>query len=167
MDPEVVFDNYRHTITDHYFDMRGRVGRSQFWYFILAYIVGAIAAAILGAVLPLPLGEIYNLALLFPVACIGARRLQDTGRDGKLVWALIILGFVSQVGDILAGASYLALGAWSLIFLAPQLILLKLALLVVSIVLIYFWCQPGDVGDNAYGPPPPMFNPSVRASSSP
>jgi len=167
MDPHVIFENYRRTITDHYFDMRGRVGRGQFWYFILAYILGAIVAAILGAVVPLPLSEIYNLALLFPVACIGARRLQDTGRDGKLVWALIILGFVSQAADMLAGASVLALGSWSLIFLAPQLVVIKLALLAVSIVLIYFWSQRGDPDDNAYGPPPPVFDPSARISPSP
>jgi uncharacterized membrane protein YhaH (DUF805 family) len=30
------------------------------------------------------------------------------------------------------------------------------------VVLIYFWCQPGDPGDNAYGPPPPIFDPSVK-----
>ena len=36
--------------------------------------------------------------------------------------------------------------------------------LVVSVVLIYFWCQPGDPLPNAYGPPPPMFDPSQRAA---
>ena len=28
---------------------------------------------------------------------MGARRLQDTGRDGKLVWVFMIAGFISQV----------------------------------------------------------------------
>ena len=167
MDPQAIFENFRRTVSEHYFDLHGRVGRSQFWYFVLAYVIGALAAAILGAALPLPVAEIYNLALLFPVAGIGARRLQDTGRDGKLVWAFIILGFVSQVVEILAGASYAALGSWSLVFLAPQLFLIKLALLVVSLVLIYFWCQPGDPNANAYGPPSPVFDPSHRVSPAP
>ena len=39
--------------------------------------------------------------------------------------------------------------------------LISLALLVVSVVLIYFWCQPGDPLPNAYGPPPPNFDPAT------
>ena len=45
----------------------------------------------------LPLGELYNLAVLLPAAGIGARRLQDTGRNGKLVWALFMLAAISQI----------------------------------------------------------------------
>jgi uncharacterized membrane protein YhaH (DUF805 family) len=162
MDFQAIFENFRHTVTEHYFDTRGRVGRSQFWYFVLAYVVGALVASIVGAVIFVPVGHLYNLAMLFPLAGMGARRLQDIGRDGKLIWVMLMLGFVSQVLDILAGASAFALGPWSLIFLAPQLALLHLALLVASVVFIYFWCQPGDSGDNAYGPPPPVFDPSVK-----
>lgn len=167
MDPQAIFENFRRTVTEHYFDMHGRVGRAQFWYFILAYVIGGLIAAILGAATFVPLSEIYNLAMLFPLAGMGARRLQDTGRDGKLIWILLILGFVSQVAGILAGASYHAWGAWSLIFLGPQLALLHLALGIASLVLIYFWCQPGNASDNAYGPPPPVFDPSTRVSPSP
>ena len=84
MDIQAIFDNYRRTITEHYFDMHGRVGRAQFWYFMLAVLAGAILISILQAVTFLPLLVIYHLAMLLPVAGMGARRLQDTGRDGKL-----------------------------------------------------------------------------------
>ena len=47
MDPQAIFDNYRRAVTQHYFDMAGRVGRSEFWYFVLANFVFAIIAAIL------------------------------------------------------------------------------------------------------------------------
>jgi uncharacterized membrane protein YhaH (DUF805 family) len=42
------------------------------------------------------------------------------------------------------------------------LILINLALVIACIVLIYFWCQPGDPGDNAYGPSPPVFEPAAK-----
>jgi uncharacterized membrane protein YhaH (DUF805 family) len=32
----------------------------------------------------------------------------------------------------------------------------------VAVVLIYFWCQPGDPASNAYGPVPPVFDPAVK-----
>jgi uncharacterized membrane protein YhaH (DUF805 family) len=75
MDPKAIFDNFRRTVTEHYFDMNGRVGRSQFWYFVLANVVFAIAAAILQSVTFLPLAAVYNLAMLLPGAGMGARRL--------------------------------------------------------------------------------------------
>ena len=43
----------------------------------------------------------------------------------------------------------------------------NVAALVVALVLIYFWCQPGDAGDNAYGPAPVAFDPSSRVSPTP
>src|ERR1700729_7047 len=79
MDPQAIFDNYRRIVTRHYFDMTGRVGRSEFWYFVLANFVFAVIAAILQSVTFLPLLAIYNLAMILPSAGMGARRLQDTG----------------------------------------------------------------------------------------
>ena len=166
MDLQAIFDNYRRTITDHYFDMNGRVGRPQFWYFVLANFVAAILAHIVGRIVLLPVGQIYNLAVLLPAMSIGARRLQDTGRDGKLVWALLILVAISQILGILTALAFLFTGLFGFLFL-PGLGVIGLITLVVAVVLIYFWCQPGTAGDNAYGPPPPVFDPSVRVSPSP
>ena len=167
MDLQAIFDNYRRTITEHYFDMNGRVGRSQFWYFVLAFIAFAIVAAILQSVVFLPLLAIYHLAMLLPIAGMGARRLQDIGRDGKLVWIFVIAGFISQFLTMMAAVSFFTLGFLSFLFFGPLLMLIHLALAIACIVLIYFWCQPGTAGDNAYGPPPPVFDPSVRVSPSP
>lgn len=89
------------------------------------------------------------------------------GRDGKLVWLFIIAGFVSQICSLVAALSFYTLGLLSVFLFGPSLILVNLALLVACIVLIYFCCLPGDPGDNAYGPPPPVFDPSIRASPMP
>lgn len=168
MDFQAIFDNFRTTVTDHYFDMNGRVGRPQFWYFVAAYIAFSIAAGLLRLVTFLPLREVYFLAMLLPTAGITARRLQDTGRDGRLVWIFIIAGFVSQICSLVMSLSFFALGGFlSFLLFGPSLILVNLALLAACAVLIYFCCLPGDAGDNAYGPPPPTFDPSVRVPSSP
>ena len=124
--------------------------------------VFAIIATILQSVTFLPLIAIYNLAMLFPTAGMGARRLQDIGRDGKLIWIFLIAGFISQIIAILTMMSWFWLGFLSFFLFGPMVVLINLALLVACVVLIYFWCQPGDPGDNAYGPPPPVFDPSVK-----
>src|SRR3954470_4791115 len=138
MDVQAIWDNFRRTVTEHYFDMSGRVGRAQFWYFVLANIVIAIGLMIVQAVVFLPLVALYNLAMLLPSAGMGARRLQDTGRDGKIVWAFIIVAFVSQ---FLAAITLLnAMSVGGLLFFGPLLALswlISLAFLVVAIVLIY------------------------------
>jgi uncharacterized membrane protein YhaH (DUF805 family) len=167
MDPHAIFDNYRRAVTQHYFDMSGRVGRPEFWYFVLANFVIAIIAAILQRVTFLPLLAIYNLAMLLPTAGMGARRLQDTGRDGRLIWVFIIAGFISQLISAMAMMSFLMLGLLSVLLFGPLVMLINLVFLVACIALIYFCCQPGDSGSNAYGPPPPTFDPSVRVSPTP
>jgi len=167
MDPQALIGLYRRTITEHYFDMNGRVGRAQFWYFMLVVFVFAIVVAILQSVIFLPLMVIYHLAMLLPVAGMGARRLQDTGRDGKLIWVFVFAGFISLFLWLMTMVSFFTLGFLSFLFFGPLLFLVHLALGVACIVLIYFWCQPGTAGDNAYGPPSAVFDPSVRVSPSP
>lgn len=169
MDFQAIFDNFRTTVTEHYFDMNGRVGRSQFWYFVLAYFVFAILASILSTVF-LPLAGLYGLAMLLPSAGMGARRLQDIGRDGKLVWIFIVAAFVVQLSMVLTGFGALTMGWLGWLVFGPSLallFLLKIALFVAGVVLIYFWCQPGDPGSNAYGPPPPVFDAAKRVSPTP
>jgi uncharacterized membrane protein YhaH (DUF805 family) len=167
MDPQAIFENYRRAVIQHYFDMSGRVGRPEFWYFVLANFVIAIIAAILQRVTFLPLLALYNLAMLLPTAGMGARRLQDTGRDGKLIWVFIIAGFISQLVSAMAMMSFLMLGFLSVLLFGPLVMLINLVFLVASIALIWFCCQPGDPLPNAYGPPPPTFDPSVRVSPTP
>jgi uncharacterized membrane protein YhaH (DUF805 family) len=170
MDLQAIFDNFRRTVTENYFDMNGRVGRAQFWYFVLANFICTIIAAILQSLTFLPLLAIYNLAMLLPAAGMGARRLQDIGRDGKLVWIFVIVAFVSQLIAAVTMLSAMSVGLAGFLLFGPLLALIgliNLAVLVVGVVLIYFWCQPGDPGPNAYGPPPPVFDPSRSVSPAP
>ncbi len=166
MDPQAIFDNYKRIITEHYFDMNGRVGRAEFWYFVLANVIAAILAAILGGITHLPLATLYNLAVLLPATSLGARRLQDIGRNGQLVWVLFFLVALSQILALVTFMSFFAVGFFALTLL-PMLWLINVVTLIMAVVLIYFWCQPGEPGDNMYGPPPPVFDPSRRVSPTP
>jgi uncharacterized membrane protein YhaH (DUF805 family) len=152
MDMQAIIDNFRRNVTEHYFDMQGRVRRSEFWHFILATVIVEIIAAIIGGLLHIHLLQpVVGLALLLPVAGMGARRLQDTGRNGALVWILIIPSLIMAALSILVLASGIIGFLGFVFFFAGILWLIDLIVLVAAIVLIYFWCQPGTPGANAYG----------------
>jgi uncharacterized membrane protein YhaH (DUF805 family) len=152
MDAQSIIDNFRRNVTEHYFDMKGRAGRPEFWYFVLAAFIVEIAAAIIGGLVHIHLLQpLVALALLLPTAGLGARRLQDTGRNGALVWIVIIPSLITIVLGIVTLASGMMGVLGFLFFFAGILWLINLIVLVAAIVLIYFWCQPGTPGPNAYG----------------
>ena len=158
MDPHAIFENYKRILTQHYFDMSGRVGRAEFWYFVLANFIAFLAAKIAGTILHMPLETLYNLAVLLPATSLGARRLQDIGRNGQLVWVLFFLMALTLILGLITAVSFFAVGFFALTLL-PMLWLIWVASILMALLLIYFWCQPGDPGDNMYGPPPPVFDP--------
>ena len=82
----------------------------------------------------------------------------------------MLVAFVSQMIATVSMLGAVSMGFFGFLVFGPTLAiigLVNLAVLVVTLVLIYFWCQPGDPGSNAYGPPPPVFDPSRRVSPSP
>jgi len=140
-------------ITDHYSDFEGRVSRRDYWTFIAVYLVLAIAVAIVANILGLGIVmPALQLALLLPSAGMTARRLQDTGRSGQLVWILVIPLLVSNVIMLLF---FLSFGLFGLVFLLFPLIGLVDLIAIASAVVMIFWCiQPGVDGPNEFGPPP-------------
>src|SRR3978361_526971 len=97
MDLHAIIENFRNAVTQHYSDMNGRVGRERFWYFVLACIAVQIVAMILQSATFLPIAALTSLAVLLPSAGMGARRLQDIGRNGNLVWIFLIPFALSQL----------------------------------------------------------------------
>jgi uncharacterized membrane protein YhaH (DUF805 family) len=164
MDPQAVIEVFRRNLTEHYFDLNGRVSRQEFWYFVLATFVVYIAAAIIDAVVHTGLlGAVVGLALLLPMTGLGARRLQDTGQNGSLIWVWTIASGIMQVIALLTAISGpFGVLAFLYMFLAVGW-LISLVALVVSIALIYFWVQPGTVGPNAYGPDPKAGDAPAKA----
>lgn len=153
--PQAIIALFQDTITNHYFDMKGRVRRQTFWYFVLACIVVEIIAAIIDGIVHIGLlGPIVSLGLLLPMAGMGARRLQDTGRNGALVWALVIPSAITQVITLVAWTSG-PMGALGFLYFFLTIgWLISVISLIALIALIYFWVQPGTAGPNDYGPDP-------------
>jgi uncharacterized membrane protein YhaH (DUF805 family) len=149
------------TVQNHYMDFAGRVGRAQFWYYILVVVVIAVVAGVIGGAMGTTLlSAIVSLGLLLPNAGMAARRMQDTGRSGQLVWVWVIVGAIYGIMNLLVGLTG-PLGALAfLAFFFTIGWLISLAMLVISIVIIYFCAQPGQAEANAYGPPPPAWTPN-------
>jgi len=161
MDFNKLWQNFMDTVTNHYMDFNGRMGRAQFWYFVLVCVVIEVVAAIIGGVVGTGLiGAVVGLALLLPIGGMAARRMQDTGRNGQLVWVWIVISGLYQVMALLIALSG-PLGAVAFLYFFLSIgWLISLASLVVTIAIIYFCAQPGTAGDNAYGPPPPAWTPN-------
>ena len=76
----------------------GRSRRKEYWFFVLFYILLAIALGIVDGVTGLGvLSPLLTLALLVPSIAVSIRRLHDVGKSG---WWLL-LGFVPLVGLVL------------------------------------------------------------------
>ncbi|HWA03475.1 MAG TPA: DUF805 domain-containing protein [Rhizomicrobium sp.] len=161
MDVNKLWQNFMDTVQNHYMDFNGRVGRAQFWYYILVVVVVVIAAGILGGIVGTTLlSALVSLGLLLPNAGMAARRMQDTGRNGQLVWVWVIMGGIYGLMGLFIGLTG-PLGAVA--FLAFFLTigwLINLAMLVITLVIVYFCAQPGTPGDNQFGPPPAAWSPT-------
>ncbi|HEY5063830.1 MAG TPA: DUF805 domain-containing protein [Xanthobacteraceae bacterium] len=82
----------------NYVNFTGRACRSEYWYWALFVLIGAIVARIIDYVIGAPIAyTIFGLAVLIPYIAIGVRRLHDTDRSG---WWLF-LSFIPLVGAII------------------------------------------------------------------
>ena len=143
---------FQTVVTKHYTDFQGRVPRRDFWIYIVVYIALAVIVAIVQGLVGFGLLALVQLGLFLPTAGIIARRLQDTGKNGSLVWILMIPVLISSTVTFVATMAFG--GVTLLLILLPLLWLLSLISIVAALYLIYLCAQPGTAGPNAYGPQP-------------
>jgi uncharacterized membrane protein YhaH (DUF805 family) len=161
MDFNKLWQNFLDTVQNHYFDLNGRVGRPQFWYFILVeFVIGLGLAIIQSIIFSGLLTAIFGLAMLLPNIGMASRRMQDTGMNNLLVWVAFGASAIMQVITLLSiiGGAVGALG-FLVLFLTVGWIV-SLVALVAGIAVIYFCAQPGVPESNQYGPVPPVFVPN-------
>lgn len=85
-------ENFIRVVKDNYFNFKGREGRGEYWWFVLANVVVSIVVSILDSIIgsigiPAILGTIYSLAVLLPSLGVAARRLHDVNKSG---WMLLL-----------------------------------------------------------------------------
>lgn len=122
----------------NYTCFKGRTSRSEFWWWMLF----SVSVSILTSFIAL-LSIIGSLVLLVPNMTMAVRRLHDTNHSGWwYAWVLI------------PSVAFLAC-VWSGYFNSGSgLGLLYIPILIGDIVIIVWWCKPGDEGDNKYGSNP-------------
>src|SRR5215469_12706084 len=149
-----LWQNFVETISKHYVDFDGRVGRAQFWCYIGVYFVVGLLVSVVGGAVGGGSGlrSLYGLALLLPSLGITSRRLHDTGRTASWVLVLAVPAILSILLGLLALISIFTFGLLGIfLLLAPIIGLICLAAVA---LLIYFCVQPGTSGPNEYGAAP-------------
>ena len=162
-----VWQNFTETISKHYVDFDGRIGRGQFWYYIAAYVVVGILVSVVGSIASFGGGlrALYGLALLLPTLGITARRLHDMGRTASWVLLLAVPWGLSILMGLVTLLSFFTFGVLGILFVFwPIIGLISLGAVA---LLIYFCAQPGDPGSNEYGPVPPVWAPSAPTTVTP
>ncbi len=93
------------SVLTQYATFSGRARRSEYWYFVLAYFIASIIAAIIDGILGTSgtfgstglIGGILTLALLIPSLAVAIRRLHDINKSGW--W--VLLGLIPLIGAII------------------------------------------------------------------
>jgi uncharacterized membrane protein YhaH (DUF805 family) len=139
----------------NYANFKDRAARAEYWWWALFASVVYLAAWLLDFVIfagfiASPFFLVVYLALLLPGLSVAVRRLHDTGRTGW--WLMLPTG----------AAILTVIGAYAAAIVNPDeppagigLVFIGLpALLVIAagILLLVWMFQPGDPGNNRYGP---------------
>ena len=80
--------NYFIAALKKYADFNGRASRSEYWYFVLFYIIIYVVGSFIDGVIGLPiLTMLVSLGLLIPSLAVAIRRMHDVGKSG---WFILI-----------------------------------------------------------------------------
>lgn len=111
-----------------YAEFDGRSTRSEYWYFNLFYLIGALVVGIINGIIFGIIkaiigydftgitGSLYSLAFLIPSIAVTTRRLHDVGKSGWMqllvflpiigwIWLFILMVTDSQAGENEYGAN--------------------------------------------------------------
>lgn len=117
----------------------GRASRSEYWWFVLVFVVPAFVVTDLVREIA---WLIVTLALMLPYVAVSFRRLHDVGRSGWWFW---MPPAASTFGDILI---------WQDRGMAMLLSNLNLLLAFASAAIMFYWLvSPGDAEANRFGEP--------------
>jgi uncharacterized membrane protein YhaH (DUF805 family) len=143
---------FQSVLSWHYGDFNGRVTRKDYWTYAAVVLGVFIVAAIVESIVGLAIGDLASLALLLPNAGMTARRIQDSGKPGAIVWILMIPVLLASLVRFLFAITFGLFGL--ILFFLPLLWLVDLIALAAFVYVVYLCVQPGTAGANQYGPEP-------------
>lgn len=143
------------------FDFHGRTRRSDFWWFMLAYMVcNLILTNIWEAFLPPLAAVICNLAVLSLALAITVRRLQDRGASKWWVFAnyvsnavYVLISCGTSIGEELMSV-YASPEVSMSMLTDPILTILQIVIVITGLVTFVLCLLDGKPEPNKYGPSP-------------
>ena len=145
-------------------EMNGRSRRSEFWWTMLAAFLVYFFFDKFGTAIKVPaIGEFILLFLIIALATLMIRRTNDTGRSPLLVYIFLGASVVNQILAIIA--SFMTRTVWGVS--APTktgevfykiTTFFGLAIFILLLVLIWFWCEDSQKGGNRFGKSPKYPN---------
>ena len=166
--PMMTLPNAVKTCLRKYSDFSGRATRAEYWWWVLAVVIGS---SIFTAVFA-PLATIFSLAIFLPGLTVTARRLHDIGKSGwwQLAWVAIdLLALIPTATGLVIfifsdGSALNSLSTDEDSFL-PLLLGFAITLLIWLGVFIWslIWLiSQGQAGPNHYGLDPRASDPTAQ-----
>ena len=166
--PMMTFPNAVKTCLRKYGDFSGRATRAEYWWWVLAVVIGS---SIFTAVFA-PLATIFSLAIFLPGLTVTARRLHDIGKSGwwQLAWvAIYLMALISTaIGLVIfISSDELALNSLSGDEGSLLPLLLGFAITLLIWLGVFIWSlicliSQGQADTNHYGPDPRASDPTAQ-----
>ena len=163
--PMMTFPNAVKTCLRKYGDFSGRATRAEYWWWVLAVVIGS---SIFTAVFA-PLATIFSLAIFLPGLAVTARRLHDIGKSGWWQLAWVAMALISTTIGLVIFISSDELASNSISgdegSLLPLLLGFAITLLIWLGVFIWsmIWLiSQGQADTNHYGPDPRASDPTAQ-----
>ena len=105
MNTNSIIENFKEIVTNKYAQFTGRANKTEFWQYILVYVVIIVALSVLASLfgkvkilrmLIMIIQSVISLALLIPSLAVGIRRMHDIGKGGG--W--ILVNMIPLIGSI-------------------------------------------------------------------
>ena len=135
----------------NYFNFTGRSSRSEYWWFLLAYLIITVVIAILEALIigidyagSGVVSNLFNLVTLIGWLSLTARRLQDRGHTGWWQFAYLI----PIIPLIYFGILFLFTENPAHAISAGLVVLLEIVILITLIIIL---CLPPKEDENKWG----------------
>ena len=190
--PMMTFPNAVKTCLRKYADFQGRATRAEYWWWLLATLIGSVIFSAVDSSIASfsgpdwdysPFATIFALAVLLPDLAVTARRLHDIGKSGwwQLVWyaALPVVVITLVIGLILAIVLGSPEGSWefegrswsfedaslSVAGVVALLVCVGIALLIALGMFIWWlvWMiSHGQTGTNRHGTDPRASDPQPQ-----